>query len=402
VILPLLVGCAAAGWFDRQPPSLTLECPRAADGAAGLAGEAPPLSGPLTAAARARDEGSGVVSLQLVLDDAPLEAHEGDGEALAAGWTLAPEALSDGPHALRAEAVDGSRRANRAVAGCVFETDNSPPVIEIAEASTHALQGRTLGVFIRLNEPAAEVRAALFGQPLTLYRLESDDFVLRALVGIEHNLQPQGWPLTVIAADMSGNVAERQIAVQVEAADFPYAGHVWLPPTAAEQMIDRSGYLEARARRFEAYAVAIDEPLWSGPFLQPARGYISSEYGVYRTYSTGDESYHTAIDIANEPGTPIYAAARGRVTLSEMMHTFGNAVVIGHGQGVSTSYSHMTERRVALGEIVERGQLIGTMGTTGVSTGPHLHWGMIVRDISVDPSQWEQWAFEYDPQMPFR
>jgi murein DD-endopeptidase MepM/ murein hydrolase activator NlpD len=84
-------------------------------------------------------------------------------------------------------------------------------------------------------------------------------------------------------------------------------------------------------------------------------------------------------------GTPIRASNRGRVTLAKDLFYSGNAVFIDHGQGVHSTYLHLSRIDVAVGDVVERGQVIGLAGATGRVTGPHLHWGVRVVDARVDP-----------------
>jgi murein DD-endopeptidase MepM/ murein hydrolase activator NlpD len=84
-------------------------------------------------------------------------------------------------------------------------------------------------------------------------------------------------------------------------------------------------------------------------------------------------------------GTPIRASNRGRVTLAKDLYSSGNAVFIDHGQGVHSTYLHLSRIDVAVGDIVEHGQVIGLAGATGRVTGPHLHWGVRVLDARVDP-----------------
>ena len=89
-------------------------------------------------------------------------------------------------------------------------------------------------------------------------------------------------------------------------------------------------------------------------------------------------------------GTPVPAAARGRVVFSAELPVRGNAVIIDHGLGVFTLYSHLSQWSVAEGQIVEKGQTIGLVGQTGLATGPHLHWEVVTRGVSVNGLTWTQ------------
>jgi murein DD-endopeptidase MepM/ murein hydrolase activator NlpD len=112
---------------------------------------------------------------------------------------------------------------------------------------------------------------------------------------------------------------------------------------------------------------------------------LTSPFG-YRTHPvTGQYKFHNGVDLANNQGTPIYAARSGRVTVATYGGTYGYYVTINHGDGYSSLYAHMTHYVVSKGQDVKKGQLIGYMGSTGRSTGPHLHFSIFYNGSSVNP-----------------
>lgn len=111
----------------------------------------------------------------------------------------------------------------------------------------------------------------------------------------------------------------------------------------------------------------------------PSEGRFTSGYG--RRWGRN----HTGIDIAAKPGTPIYAPAMGTVTFSDTRSGYGNYIMIDHGNGYVTTYAHMTTRYVKEGDVVAEGTLIGTVGSTGRVTGPHLHFEILCNGSYVDP-----------------
>jgi murein DD-endopeptidase MepM/ murein hydrolase activator NlpD len=115
----------------------------------------------------------------------------------------------------------------------------------------------------------------------------------------------------------------------------------------------------------------------------------TSPFGTRRTYGTSqDAGLHWGEDFAAPPGTPVLAPAPGTVVLAEPLFVRGNAVVIDHGHGVLTGYWHMQKLNVKAGDRVATGQQLGEVGSTGLSTGPHLHWELRVHGVGVDPLQW--------------
>ena len=112
---------------------------------------------------------------------------------------------------------------------------------------------------------------------------------------------------------------------------------------------------------------------------------LTSPFG-YRTHpTTGQWKFHNGVDLANDQGTPIYAVRAGTVTVATYGSTYGYYVTINHGDGFSSLYAHMTHYVVAKGQYVQKGQLIGYMGSTGRSTGPHLHFSIFLNGTAVNP-----------------
>ncbi|NIK78964.1 murein DD-endopeptidase MepM/ murein hydrolase activator NlpD [Paenibacillus castaneae] len=112
---------------------------------------------------------------------------------------------------------------------------------------------------------------------------------------------------------------------------------------------------------------------------------VTSLFGVRKDPFTRRATYHAGLDIGGAVGDPIYAAADGTVTRSERDRIHGNNVMIDHGRGISTRYMHMNARNVEVGDKVVKGQIIGQLGNTGRSTGPHLHYEVFVNGENVDP-----------------
>lgn len=126
---------------------------------------------------------------------------------------------------------------------------------------------------------------------------------------------------------------------------------------------------------------------WRKRFIWPASGPISGVYGSQRILNGEPRRPHLGVDIAAPAGTPVVAPCDGVVVLAHPNLYFnGNLVVLDHGHGVTTSYSHLSVVRVHEGERVRQGDVIGAIGATGRVTGPHLHWGLSVFDVAVDPA----------------
>ena len=121
------------------------------------------------------------------------------------------------------------------------------------------------------------------------------------------------------------------------------------------------------------------------PFLLPVEGEISSPFGRKRILNGQPRSPHQGLDIAGDTGTPIIAPAPGVVTVTGNFFFNGNTVLIDHGDGLVTMYCHLHEILVTEGDLLDRGEAFGSVGATGRSTGPHLHWTVSMHGAKVDP-----------------
>lgn len=113
---------------------------------------------------------------------------------------------------------------------------------------------------------------------------------------------------------------------------------------------------------------------------------ITSLFGVRKDPFTRKATYHSGLDIGGNKGDPVYAAADGVVTLSEKTYPHGQNIMIDHGRGIKTRYLHLNKRNVEVGDKVTKGQVIAELGNTGRSTGPHLHYEVILNGTNVNPS----------------
>lgn len=125
--------------------------------------------------------------------------------------------------------------------------------------------------------------------------------------------------------------------------------------------------------------------LESLPSLWPARGLLVSGFGVRVSPFTDTQVFHHGLDIDSPKGSPARAAAAGKVVRSGFESLYGNLVVIDHGNGYRTVYAHLSKRLVEVGDTIQRGDVIGNVGDTGRTTGPHLHYEVHVNGLPVNP-----------------
>jgi len=128
------------------------------------------------------------------------------------------------------------------------------------------------------------------------------------------------------------------------------------------------------------------------PLRWPVHGPVKSGYGLRRSPWSGAPEHHEGIDIGSPPGTPVEAPAAGSVVEASSQGDFGKHVMLDHGNGVRSLYGHLKRVDVKVGQRVAKGQVIGLVGSTGRSTGPHLHYEVLMAGKPVDPSRflWER------------
>ena len=167
--------------------------------------------------------------------------------------------------------------------------------------------------------------------------------------------------------------------------------YLQLPESVTRALLSPEARAEEGRLRAEQFSTYDRSPRWETAFRIPAVGVITTEFGSARSVNGGPVGTpHTGTDVANALGTPVIAAAPGRVAWVGEMPIRGRSIIVDHGAGVMSGYHHLEAVEVPEGGIVEVGQVIGAIGSTGLSTGPHLHWEITVWGTNVDPLLWAE------------
>ena len=135
------------------------------------------------------------------------------------------------------------------------------------------------------------------------------------------------------------------------------------------------------------------EQYWDGKGFQlPANSEFTSPFGAFRTLNQTVSTRHTGWDMTAPTGTPVHAMSAGKVAFAGQLDIRGNHIIIDHGFGIFSGYSHLSEILVSRQQTISQGQIIGLTGNTGRGNGPHLHWEIIVNGVWVDSRQFiETW-----------
>jgi murein DD-endopeptidase MepM/ murein hydrolase activator NlpD len=189
---------------------------------------------------------------------------------------------------------------------------------------------------------------------------------LGVMAGLEHSLPEAG------TAGVGGAIGmESQAPV--------------LAPRALAAIDESLTTLTRRSAQLEEFYRDQTLVLASTPSIWPVRGYLSAGFGNRKDPFTGQRDFHAGIDISTPIGTRIFAPADGVVLSAAVQGAYGNSIVVDHGYGVVTRYGHLDAYAIRPGQRVRRGDLIGFVGNTGRSTGPHLHYEVWVRDQAQNP-----------------
>lgn len=217
-------------------------------------------------------------------------------------------------------------------------------------------------------------RAELLGRHMPLFPVPGG---WRALVPVPLDARPGRTSLVVRLRD--GDRRTRLTVLRRAAGPRVVLKGLGLTP-------EKLGVLEENHETVVAVLARVTpEARWSGPLRRPVAGIVTSPFGPTRGYGGGIEMAHKGVDFAMPGGMPIVAAAAGTVAMAGFLASYGNFVVIDHGQTVHTIYMHMTAVAVRAGDRAEAGQVIGTVGATGMARGTHLHFGTSIGTVAVDP-----------------
>jgi murein DD-endopeptidase MepM/ murein hydrolase activator NlpD len=222
-------------------------------------------------------------------------------------------------------------------------------------------------------------RATLAGRSAPFFRQEDGDFL--ALVPVSVFQKPGSYSLSIEDARQKSHVLDE---IRIEDGRYKTQNVTVSATTAGLQPLP--GEMEAIQALKNAQSPV---RYWDEPFLTPTVDCQNSPFGVKRFHNgkpTGD--YHKGVDLRSPQGRPIRATTDGVVRISRMYRLHGGTVGIDHGQGVSSIYIHMSRINARQGDQVRQGDVIGYVGSTGFATGPHLHWGLYVNGLPVNPNPW--------------
>jgi murein DD-endopeptidase MepM/ murein hydrolase activator NlpD len=260
--------------------------------------------------------------------------------------------------------------------GTAAITGAAAPLPVVIATPLQAVQGQILLATL----PAGSHDLTIDGAPL---HVERDG---RFMAGVDRDFAGTR-ALAWVTAD--GRSARRDVQVRPREWDIDRLPARLLRPADpdAPPNLEYEAQRAAEVRQVRAArAIPSDYPFWRAAFIWPAQGRVSTHFGSQRFYGDVAASYHGGMDIAAPRGTPIVAPIPGVVRLAAGPFSLeGNIIILDHGRGLHSVMLHLSKIDVTVGQIVRQGEKIGEIGTTGRSTGPHLHWGLTLNGVKVDP-----------------
>ena len=256
-------------------------------------------------------------------------------------------------------------------------------------------QGKTLVIYVSGPE-GLTISGSLAGREFQFFPYE-DGYV--ALQGIHAMTEPGLYPLALRGRLPSGPLNDEEEffysqPVLIGSGEYPFDPVLTVDPETLDPEVTGP-----EDELWTALGTPVTmEKMWEGLFQSPVplqfRDCWTSLFGNRRSYNGSAYDYfHSGLDFCGREGTELFAPATGKVVFTGPLTVRGNATVIDHGWGVYTAYDHQSEILVNPGDLVEPGQLIGRGGSTGRTTGPHLHWEVWVGGVQVDPVNWLEKSF---------
>ena len=201
-----------------------------------------------------------------------------------------------------------------------------------------------------------------------------------AIWAVDIQTKPKAYNVNVTAGKK-----KIKLKLLVKKTKFPEL-HLSLPDEKVFPSPDDLDRVEKENKKLKDIWQNVSEKLWEGKFIAPLENEISTVFGTKRVMNEKWTSVHRGMDIRGKEGEQVRASNSGKVVLSEELFYGGNTLVLDHGQGIFSIYMHLSGFNVKSGDIVSKGDAIGLVGSSGRSTGPHLHFGVKVAGINVNPS----------------
>lgn len=259
----------------------------------------------------------------------------------------------------------------------VFLLCNPSSALEVAVSPKEVLPGDAFVIKVTDIEFSKLPSAYCFGKKY--HFSPCGEHCLIAVGAVEIKTSPGVYPVTVRT---DGKIKRENIVVRPKT--FPII-ELTMPEEKIFLSPSNLARVKKETRKLKLIFQKVNQRIWKGSFLLPLRNEISSQYGAKRIFNKKRISIHRGIDIKGKEGEEVRASNHGKVVLARELFFGGNTIILDHGLGIYSLYMHLSRVRVRLGEMVSKGDVIGLVGSSGRSTGPHLHFGIKIMNTSANP-----------------
>lgn len=405
IVLLLIVG-AAIGYFilrDNQDPQVNLS---PASGTVSV--KKPPVL-------QLQDDGAGLRNLVVSV------SQEGKiSELLKKTWErgtkqekiplpLEKISLKNGPLQINVKTSDYATLANRTEQSFALEYDTKPPVISVLTTAHNVYEGGVGLTMFRVNEDVKFAGVQVNDYFFPAYR--QDNGVYACLFAWPHNVERSAFTPRVVVEDLAGNprtggfyyhsiprpphhdrINVSQRFLDNKMPDFQHYYPETTDPLQLFLRVNRELRAKNVTRLHEFATKTADHPLWKGAFLRLPNAAPRANFNDNRDYLFNgrkvDNQTHLGLDLASLAASPVPASNSGTVIMAEDFGIYGQCIIIDHGLGLQSLYSHLSSIDVAVGDQVAKGQIIGRTGATGMAGGDHLHFGIVLSGLQVNPREW--------------
>ena len=290
------------------------------------------------------------------------------------------------PHAAAPQRVTASGRPYELRLSAVAR-DGIEPIVNVSSPS--AFQG---GAVMVTAERVVSGSVHVFGRE---YPLMAANGALAGFVGFGTEDPPGATTISIDVRDSNGGTYHYARPLTIRKTQWT-VDYIEVPPDSGGGVLQDPNVGIREQNRLNDLYSKVTPRQWRDHWVSPIPGHpialptdVSGYFGEQRSFNGGPVSgHHGGTDLGLAFGTPVLAANDGTVVLAELLDVRGNMVIIDHGGGVFTGYGHMSELDVKPGDRVTQGQVIGKVGSTGLSTGAHLHWEVSVSGVLVDGLRW--------------
>ncbi|MFP5239637.1 MAG: M23 family metallopeptidase [Acidobacteriota bacterium] len=370
-------------------------------------------------AVTSKDDGSGLRTLKVSVLQGQKETtiiqktYDPAPKSIQEKFTLEQAGLREGQFDIVVVASDKSvfnfGAGNTTRISRTMNLDNRAPVINVLSQAHIIKQGGACGVVYQVNKDVERSGVMVGDIFFPGYKLDTGNYA--CIFAFPWNMDPSRFQPRLFAEDSAGN--ERSISFRYQARPTKFkhdnlnVGDEFLQakmpqfetmypdikdPVALYVKVNRDVRKENVAKLFEFAAKTSPKMLWDGAFLRlpnaaPRAGFGDGRSYLYKNQKI-DEETHLGVDLASLENAQVPASNNGRVVFTGFFGIYGNAVVLDHGWGLQTIYSHLSQIRVKEGDEVKKGDILGNTGATGLAAGDHLHFGIILQGIEVQPIEW--------------